>query len=60
MATLRAIGLVKKILQEYGPRTKPVPGPQYWTVPHGRTLVEVADGLTEEPLDEIPLNELVE
>jgi hypothetical protein len=55
-----ATGLVKKILQEYGPRTKRVPEPQYWTVPDGRTLLEVADGLTEEPLDEIPLNELVE
>ncbi len=55
-----ATGLIKKILQEYGPRTKPVPGPQYWTVPDGRTLVEVADGLTEQPLDEVPLNEVVE
>jgi hypothetical protein len=59
-----ATGLVKKILQEYGPRTKPVPGPQYWTVPDGRTLVEVADELTEsqetDNLEAFPLGEVIE
>jgi hypothetical protein len=41
-----ATGLVLRILDKHGYETNSVPGPQYWTVPDGRTLVEVADSLS--------------
>lgn len=44
-----ATGLLVKILQEHGARPKndpgSAPGPSFWQVPDGRTLVEVADSL---------------
>jgi hypothetical protein len=43
-----ATGLVLNILENHGHKTTSVPGPQYWTVPDGRTLVEVADSLLQD------------
>lgn len=54
--------LIVKILQEYGARPKDdpgsAPGPSFWQVPDGRTLVEVADSL-DGTADELSLEELV-
>ena len=44
--TYSATGLVLRILERYGQRTKSVAGPSYWTVPDGRPLWQVADALT--------------
>jgi hypothetical protein len=37
--------LIVKMLSEQGFDRRSAPGPRYWKVPDGRTLVEVADGL---------------
>lgn len=49
--------LIVKMLREQGFERRSAPGPRYWKVPDGRTLVEVADELGG-PLDELNLDEL--
>jgi hypothetical protein len=44
--TYSTTGLVLRILELHGHRTKSVAGPNYWAVPDGRLLWEVADALT--------------
>lgn len=43
--TYSATGLVLRILELHGHRTKSVAGPNYWAVPDVRLLWEVADAL---------------
>lgn len=51
--------LVVKILQEQGFERRAVPGPCYWKIPDGRTLVEVADELSRSG-DELSTEEIAE
>ena len=50
--------LIVKILREQGFHRRSAPGPRYWKVPDGRTLVQVADDLNG-PIEEISLEELI-
>ncbi len=50
--------LIVKMLRDHGFDRRSAPGPRYWKVPDGRTLVEVADGL-DGPFEEISPEEII-
>jgi hypothetical protein len=46
--TYSATGLIKHILEIHGCEVHALPGPRYWKVPDGRTLLQVAQDSEDE------------